>query len=170
MSAAARYPTRSKYKPDSKLLTPLVSAVITGITTLGVSFIGIVPQLRSQDRTVIDGYKADIESMQKKLDELTKPLSGSWTFSGNIQPVKGKSTGNDQDKTAEVYLVPEALGSHTDSAGDYSIRNVPRTDYSLLVRLPTEKTITMHVSPDQATRTFTTVDGLSISYARGDEP
>ena len=169
MSAAARYPTKSRYRPDSKLVTPLVSAVITGITTLGVSFIGIVPQLRSQDRTIIDGYKADIDSMQKKLDEL-RPLSGSWTFSGNIQPPKGKPTGNDQDKTAEIYLVPEALGSHTDSAGDFSIRNVPRTDYSLLVRLPNEKTITMHMTPDQSTRTFTTVDGLSISYARGDGP
>lgn len=169
MSAAARYPTKSRYRPDSKLVTPLVSAVITGITTLGVSFIGIVPQLRSQDRTIIDGYKADIDSMQKKLDEL-RPLSGSWTFSGNIQPPKGKSTGNDQDKTAEIYLVPEALGSHTDSAGDFSIRNVPRTDYSLLVRLPNEKTITMHMSSDQSTRTLTTVDGLSISYARGDGP
>jgi len=170
MSAAARYPIRSKYRPDSKLLSPLVSAVITGITTLGVSFIGIVPQLRSQDKTIIDGYKADIDGMQKRLDEVTKSLTGSWTFSGNVQPGKGKSNGTDQDKTMEVYLVPEVLGSHTDSAGDYSIRNVPRADYSLLVRLPTEKTITMRVPSDQATKTFNTVDGLSISYARGDGP
>jgi hypothetical protein len=151
------------------LLTPLVSAVITGVTTIGVAFIGIVPQMRNQDKTIIHGYRADIENLQKKVDELTKQPGETWTFSGNIHPVKEKATGNDQDKTVEVYLVPEVLGSHTDSAGDYSIPNVPRADYSLLVRLPTEKTITMHVPSGQPAKTFNTDDGLAISYARGDD-
>ena len=170
MSATARDRIRAKSSQESRLLTPLVSAVITAVTTIAVAFIGIVPQLRSQDRTVIDKYRADIDTLQKKFDLLTKPADGSWTFSGNIHPVNRKQAGNDRDQTVEVYLVPEVLGSHTDSAGDYSIKNVPPADYSLLVRLPTEKTVTMNVPSDQPAKSFNTDDGLAITYARGDGP
>jgi hypothetical protein len=172
MSAAARDRIGSKHRPDSKLLSPLVSAVITAITTLGVSIIGVFPQLRSQDRTTIEELRTDMQKMKESLGASSKPAEKNSTFSGNIQLVKRNSTGNDADQIVDVSLVNEEMGSSTDSAGNYRIKNVPLGDYTLLVRIPGEnnKTFTMHVPSDQATGTLNPVNGVSITYARNEGP
>jgi hypothetical protein len=159
MSVAVRERIRPKSRKDSKLVASLVSAVATGITTIAVAFIGIVPQLRTHD-------KADIANLQEKVTGLMKPQEGAWALAGNIQLPARKSNGNHQDESAEVYLVPLTLGSQTDSAGDYNIRNVPLGDYILFARFPNGKTVTMQI--DQPTKTLHTDDGFEISYAKED--
>ena len=166
MSAAARDRTRPKHRPDSKLVSSLVSAVMTAITTLGVSIIGIVPQLRSQYTSQIENLQTELKQMKENLVEPTKPAGKNVTISGSIQSAKGNSTANDADQIVQVYLVNEEMGTTTDSVGDYRIKNVPSGSYTLLVRIPgSEKTVTMHVPSDPATRTVNSVEGVSISAA-----
>lgn len=59
--------------------TVIITSIITAITTIVVSFIAIVPQLRQSDKEMI-------EKLKEKVDALERPTtpSGSFELKGQV--------------------------------------------------------------------------------------
>jgi hypothetical protein len=123
---------------NSKLL--LGTAVITALTTIGVSFIGIVPQLRSSDKQELAQLKRDFEDFRGKgivgttgSDEARDDTKKTLIISGTVRSDDGARllTGYD------IYLLPEGnnlLAATTDDAGKFTFHGVPIGVYSIVVR------------------------------------
>jgi len=113
----------------------IITAAITSITTIAVSFVGIVPQLRSQDRD-------EVAKLQQQVDELKKTtqassdagapakkmaINGAVTSADGLTPLGGY----------DVYLLPEGnnlLTAKTDDGGKFTLQAVPDGVYSIIVR------------------------------------
>ena len=119
---------------NSKVL--IITAAITAITTIGVSFIGIVPQLRSGDKAEFDKLKKEFEAMKAQggpTDTTTSSAEKRISIVGTV---------NSEDGTHpligyDIYLLPEGnnlLTAKTDDTGRFSFRAVPHTVYSIIVR------------------------------------
>jgi Carboxypeptidase regulatory-like domain len=130
-------PTSSAQNP--KLL--LGTAVITALTTLGVSFIGIVPQLRSGDKQELAQLRKDFEDFRERAgavgtsgsDEPRLDTKNTLIISGTVRSDDGARllTGCD------VYLLAEGnnlLAATTDDAGKFTFLGVPAGVYSIVVR------------------------------------
>lgn len=129
-------PTSSTQNP--KLL--LGTAVITALTTIGVSFIGIVPQLRSGDKQELAQLRRDFESFRERAgvvgtsgsDEPKLDTKKTLIISGTVRSDDGARllTGYD------VYLLAEGnnLLATTDDVGKFTFHDVPSGVYSIVVR------------------------------------
>ena len=121
----------------------LGTALITALTTLGVSFIGIVPQLRSGDKHELEQLKKDFEDFQRGRagvpvgttgsDEARADTKKTLTISGTVRSDDGTRllTGYD------IFLLPEGnnlLAATTDDAGKFTFQGVPSGVYSIVVR------------------------------------
>src|SRR5262245_16439021 len=124
---------------NPKLL--LGTAVITALTTLGVSFIGIVPQLRSSDKQELGQLKKDFENFRDRSGvvgtggsaEARDDTKKTLIISGTVRSDDGARllTGYD------IYLLPEGnnlLAATTDDAGKFAFQGVPAGVYSIVVR------------------------------------
>jgi len=130
-------PTSSAQNP--KLL--LGTAVITALTTLGVSFIGIVPQLRSSDKYELAQLRKEFEHFKEAQgvvgtsgsDEPSLDTKKTLVISGTVKSEDGVRllTGYD------VYLLAEGnklLAATTDDVGKFTFQGVPAGVYSIVVR------------------------------------
>lgn len=113
----------------------IVTAIITAATTIGVSFIGIVPQLRQGDALELKQLKSDLEELKRASSvgardvELTKTL----TISGTVRSADGSQF----LKGYDIYLLPEGnnlLTAKTDDTGRFTFLRVPDGTYSIIVR------------------------------------
>src|SRR5262245_14114271 len=130
---------RTSSAQNPKLL--LGTAVITALTTLGVSFIGIVPQLRSGD-------KQELAQLRKEFEEI-KASAGAVVITGSDEPrldtkktliISGTVRSDDGARLltgCDVYLLAEGnnlLAATTDDAGKFTFHGVPAGVYSIVVR------------------------------------
>jgi hypothetical protein len=120
------------------------TAVITALTTIGVSFIGIVPQLRSGDKQELAQLKKDFEEFREKagvpvpvgtggVDVPRLDAKKTLVISGTVRSDDGARllTGYD------VYLLAEGnnlLAATTDDAGKFTFQGIPDSVYSIVVR------------------------------------
>src|SRR5215470_14563375 len=130
---------RTSSAQNPKLL--LGTAVITALTTLGVSFIGIVPQLRSNDKNELAQLRTEFENFKATQgvvgttdsDEPRPDTKKTLIISGTVRSDDGARllTGYD------VYLLAEGnnlLAATTDDAGKFVFQGVPPGVYSIVVR------------------------------------
>jgi len=130
---------RTSSGQNPKLL--LGTAVITALTTLGVSFIGIVPQLRSGDKQELAQLRKEFEAFRERprpvgitgSDDARLDTNKTLIISGTVRSDDGARllTGCD------VYLLPEGnnlLAATTDDAGRFTFHGVPAGVYSIVVR------------------------------------
>jgi hypothetical protein len=130
-------PTSSTQNPKLVLGT----ALITALTTIGVSFVGIVPQLRSGDKQALADLRKDVEELRgtagavgtSGTEEPRVDTRKTLTISGTVRSNDGIQllTGYD------VYLLAEGnnlLAATTDDAGKFTFQGVPAGVYSIVVR------------------------------------
>lgn len=113
----------------------IVTALIAAISTIGVSFVGIFPQLRNSDTRKYEQLQAQFEDFKKTaLVPNTPPSDKKMEVSGRV------FTAPDRLHTlngVEVYLLPEGnnlLTAKTDDNGRFSLSRVPLGTYSIIVR------------------------------------
>jgi hypothetical protein len=147
---------------NSRIL--VVTALITAFTTVGVSFIGIFPQLRNNDAKKYEQLQQAFEDFRQK--------SSAHASAGDDTPKKITVTGTvysapDHKRTlngVEVYLLPEGnnyLTAKSDDNGSFTLNGVPEGMYSIIVRDSTGKSGKglLDDSGDEVT-----VIGASIKY------
>lgn len=101
----------------------MATAALTMVTTLGASFIGIVPQLRGKD--------ARIETLNQELN------SARNTPKQNIHGTVMTEDGTQPRKGVQVYLLPEdhsQLTTDTNDSGVFDFRGIPAGVYSIIIR------------------------------------
>jgi len=119
----------------------LGTALITALTTIGVSFVGIVPQLRSGDRQALAELKKDVEDLRGSAGA----VGTSGTEEPRVDPrktmiISGTVRSNDGIQLLtgyDVYLLAEGnnlLAATTDDAGKFTFQGVPAGVYSIVVR------------------------------------
>jgi hypothetical protein len=118
---------------NSKVL--IITAAITAVTTIGVSFIGIVPQLRSADKAEVEKLRKDVEDIRKRNNTAERPATSdkTITITGTVKSEDGVRSLIGYD----IYLLPEGnnlLTAKTDDAGKFTFHAVPHTVYSIIVR------------------------------------
>jgi len=134
----------SEERPTSSIQNPklvLGTALITALTTIGVSFVGIVPQLRSGDRQALAELKKDVEDLRGSAGA----VGTSGTEEPRVDPrktmiISGTVRSNDGIQLLtgyDVYLLAEGnnlLAATTDDAGKFTFQGVPAGVYSIVVR------------------------------------
>ena len=113
---------------DSAFQNPrlvVITALITAVTSIGVSVVGIFPQL--QARTINPG-KAAATTADKTLPTEKWSIRGAVVDSDSRSPVKN----------ADVVLVPMTGQniSSTGNDGSFELSGVPEGTYALIVREP----------------------------------
>jgi len=117
----------------------MVTAILTAITTIGVSFIGIVPQLRGGDTKEIIELRKQLGEIATKAEAASAPA-----LPGKKQNVKGKATSLDGKQEAmngiEVYLIPAGnlLTATTNEEGEFDFTEIPAGPYSIFMRNSTQ--------------------------------
>ncbi|MEP6718279.1 MAG: carboxypeptidase-like regulatory domain-containing protein [bacterium] len=103
----------------------VITALITAVTSIGVSVVGIFPQLQAR---TIHPEKGAITTADKTLPTEKWSIRGAVVDSDSKSPVKN----------ADVVLVPITGQniSSTDSDGLFELSGVPAGTYSLIVREP----------------------------------
>jgi Carboxypeptidase regulatory-like domain len=130
-------PTSSTQNPKLVLGT----AVITALTTIGVSFVGIVPQLRSGDRHALEELKKDVEELRGRAGSVgTSGTHEPRVDTNNTMIISGTVRSDDGTRLLtgyDVYLLAEGnnlLAATTDDAGKFTFQGVPAGVYSIVVR------------------------------------
>ena len=114
----------------------IVTAVITAVTTIGVAFIGIFPQLRNSDTRRYETLQQQFADFRQKAENglaLNPPPEKKMSVSGTVfdEPAQKRLAG------VEVYLLPEGnnyLTAKTDDNGNFTLNGVPDGVYSIIVR------------------------------------
>lgn len=125
----------SKEKQSSKVV--LITALMTAITTVGVSFIGIVPQLRRGDSETITELRKEFNLLKEKsgnnVNTPTPVMDKKMNIYGTVKTEDGKR----ELSGFEVYLLPEGnnlLTAKTDDRGVFNFKDIPAGTYSIIVR------------------------------------
>ncbi|HBB87122.1 MAG TPA: hypothetical protein DC047_05865 [Blastocatellia bacterium] len=103
----------------------VITALITAVTSIGVSVVGIFPQLQAR---TINPEKAAITTADKILPTEKWSIRGAVVDSESKTPVKN----------ADVVLVPMTGQniSSTGNDGSFELSGVPEGTYALIVREP----------------------------------
>lgn len=131
----ARDSTQNSPGQNSRVL--IVTAIITAVTTIGVSFIGIVPQLRSEDRKEVAQLKQEFDDFKQKAAALPNPASISADKKIAINGTVRSEDGVRLLMGYDIYLLPEGnnlLTAKTDDTGRFTFQAVPPGVYSIIVR------------------------------------
>jgi hypothetical protein len=120
----------------------MATAIMTAITTIGVSFIGIVPQLRGGDTKEITKLKEENSDLRKKAEAAAiaptpVPPNKKLNIQGTVKSEDGKRVLGG----VEVYLLPEGnnlLTAKTDDDGVFNFNGIPAGTYSMILRDSTQ--------------------------------
>ena len=112
----------------------LITALITALTTIAVSFVSIVPNLRRSDTAEIEILKQKLTSIEKGQNNGPGPNSADKKLivQGTVMSKDGKRRLNGFD----VYFLPEGnnlLTAKTDDGGKF-YKEMPAGTYSIIVR------------------------------------
>jgi len=129
-------PAKPKDSPQNPKML-VATAALTMITTLGASFIGILPQLRGKD--------TEIQKLSQELTTVKESAAAGATAKDNApstpkQNVHGTVWSEDGKRPlngVEVYLLPAGhnqLTAKTDDSGVFDFRGIPDGVYSIIVR------------------------------------
>lgn len=142
----------------------IATALITAFTTIGVSYIGVVPQLRKVDQQEIDVLKQKINKLEDPVKPVVKPIVGEF-FS-----IKGTIIGANRNpmNDALVYLVPADSNIVTaDSNGSFLFTKRASEHYKLIVASPSlGNYFSLLISPEDS---LAEADGIAIKYKFGKE-
>lgn len=119
----------------------MATAIMTAITTIGVSFIGIVPQLRGGDTKEITKLKEENIDLRKKAESAIAPIPAPTDKKLNIQGTVKSEDGKRVLGGVEVYLLPEGnnlLTAKTDDEGVFNFKGIPAGTYSIILRDSTQ--------------------------------
>jgi hypothetical protein len=119
----------------------MATAIMTAITTIGVSFIGIVPQLRGGDTKEITKLKEENSDLKKRAEAAVAPTPAPPDKKLNIQGTVKSEDGKRVLGGVEVYLLPEGnnlLTAKTDDEGVFNFRGIPAGTYSIILRDSTQ--------------------------------
>jgi hypothetical protein len=123
-------PTQSTSTPNAKIA--IITALITVMGTVAVSFVGIVPKLRSGDAQTIEQLRQDVEKLKTGSKDNSAPPVKRMTVNGTVRSKDGMQPLN----AMEVYMIPLELNlmGLTDDAGGFTIKGIPDETYSVIVR------------------------------------
>lgn len=118
----------------------IVTALITAMTTIGVAFIGIFPQLRSGDVENLKKLQKDLETVKQQASITVNAKENTSTSPGKKMTINGTVRSEDGKRTlsgVDVYLLPEGnnlLTAKTDDTGRFTLQEIPPGIYSIIVR------------------------------------
>jgi hypothetical protein len=124
-------PAQSTSTPNARIA--IITALITVMGTVAVSFVAIVPKLRSGDAQTIEQLRQDVETLKKTgAKDNSAPPVKRMTVNGTVRSKDGKQALN----AVEVYMIPleSNLMGLTDDAGGFTINGIPDETYSVIVR------------------------------------
>jgi len=122
---------------SQKLKAVVVTGLMTALTAFGVSFIGIVPNLRRGDRQDIYALTQKLNDIESRVHEQVNNSNApekKLTIKGIVKSKDGKQ----RLKGFDVYFLPEGnnlLTAKTDDAGTF-YKEMPPGAYSIIVREP----------------------------------
>jgi hypothetical protein len=118
---------------SSKMM--IITALITAVTTIGVSFVGVVPQLRGHDTGTISDLRQELQSLKESVNAPPPPVAPSGkklNIDGSVKSLTGKPLNG-----IDVFLLPDAkaeFSTKTDDSGRFSFADIPNGRYSIIVR------------------------------------
>ncbi|MDT7603847.1 MAG: Carboxypeptidase regulatory-like domain [Acidobacteriota bacterium] len=117
---------------NSKVL--IITAIITAMTTIGVSFVGVVPQLRGHDTGTISDLQKELKTLKESVSVPPPviPSSKRLYIDGSVKSLTGKPLNG-----IDVFLLPDAkaeFSTKTDDSGRFSFADIPNGRYSIIVR------------------------------------
>ncbi|MBV9957710.1 MAG: hypothetical protein JO360_04780 [Acidobacteria bacterium] len=114
----------------------MATALMTTITTIAVSFIGIVPTLRRGDAEEITALKQQLNNMEKAHASANSPTAPEKSTDKKIA-ISGKVSRKDgKSQPLDVYFLPDdnsQLTIQTDDSGKF-YKEIPSGTYSIIVR------------------------------------
>ena len=131
----------------------LLTTVITAMTTVAVSFVGVVPQLRGHDTGKIASLTEEVERLKKNAAPAQKadavvPPGKKKTITGTVWSQDGQHPMGGVD----VFLLPTdgpRLTDNTDGNGKFVLSDIPPGVYSIIVREPNGKSIKTYLYEDE---------------------
>jgi hypothetical protein len=123
-------------QPAQNARVLIITAAITSITTIAVSFMGIVPQLRSQDQKALQELTEQVKDLKEAKDKPASkdaPTEKRVSISGTVKNADGSKPLGGYD----VYLLQETnnmFTAKTDDTGRFTLQGVPDFTYSIIVR------------------------------------
>ena len=126
--------------PEKKISTPkttgnsqtsrtvIITTIITAITTIVVSFLAIVPQLRRSDKEIIQKLENKVDAIEKH----AQTPSGSFELRGQVLGKAGEPLGK-----AEIYLIPATGSEHmatSDDTGNFIFAHLNSGAHWIVVR------------------------------------
>lgn len=115
----------------------LITAAITAATTIAVSFIGIVPQLRSEDKKEFASLKEEFDAFKLKAAAVIPAAPAAAEKKISINGTVRSENGSKVLAGYDIYLLPEGnnlLTAKTDDTGRFTFQEVPTGVYSIIVR------------------------------------
>jgi hypothetical protein len=112
----------------------MITALMTMITTIAVSFIGVVPSLRRRDAQELDVLRQKVVNQEPAPNPANNSSSTDKkvTIQGTVTSKDGRQTLNGYD----VYFLPEGNSQQTTSTDDSGkfYKEMPPGTYSIIVR------------------------------------
>ena len=157
---AGRTEIKSASKENGNSQTPktiIITSMITAITTIAVSFIAIVPQLRKSDSQYIQKLKEQVVD----LGEHAQASRGSYELKGQLLGRNSVPLGK-----AEVYLIPATGSEHmmtSDDGGNFVFDRIDSGPHWIVVRDPTSMS-TRGLIGDEKLAGRVPLVGVTIEY------
>lgn len=123
--------TRKDSPQNPKIM--IITAAMTALTTIAVSFISVVPNLRRGDVAEIEVLKQKLNNIEKRRDKGNSPNSPDQKLivHGTVVSKDGRTLNG-----FDVYFLPEGknlLTATTDDGGKF-YKEMPAGKYSIIVR------------------------------------
>lgn len=136
----------------------IASALITAITTILVAFIGVVPQIRRDDRKEID-------NLQKTIGEMKTLIEGLKTSREELQSISGmvRNGDNTPKNDAVLYAVKADAAASLDDSGKFVFQNMARSPYWIVMADQNKKVRRLLIRPDDFP-SMGTMEGLTMVY------